>query len=180
MNTPSPASPKRSAKPGPHLLDAIQAIRASVGDGLNDDELTRLLQRTALPTEAGFAFLSFSDDFMTLSVPQQELANWYPDKGWIVAGKERIARALAKKYGLSLYEPVDVASSDWLAQAESGVIHHHLEFCDRWQTVIVVHPQYLKVRQFGESPAHRYVRETHCPLKFGPDLLQDLSALYQA
>jgi hypothetical protein len=167
-------------KPSTHLLDTIRVLRMSVGDGLNDDELTRLLQRTALPTEAGFAFLSYSDDFITLSVPQQVLANWYPDKGWIVAEKERIAREIAKKYGLSLYEPVDVAASGWLPQAGSTAIHHHLEFCDRWQTVIMAHPVYLKVRQFGESPAHRYVWETHCPLQFGPNLLQDLAALYQA
>lgn len=179
MNTPSTASPKVSAQPTAHLLDSIRAIRASVGDGLNDDELTRLLQRTTLPTEAGFAFLSFSEDVLTLSVPQQELTNWYPDKGWIVPEKERIARAIAKKYELSLYEPVDVSASDWSPRVESTAIHHHLEFTNHWQTVIVAHPRYLQVRLFGESPAHRYVWETHCALQFGPDLLQDLSALYQ-
>ena len=25
------------------------------------------------------------------------------------------------------------------------VAHHHVEMSDRWQTVIVAHPQYLKV-----------------------------------
>jgi hypothetical protein len=180
MKLPSEPSFRTIPKPNTHLLDTIQAIRASVGDGLNDDELTRLLQRlTTLPTEAGFSFLSFSDDFMTLSVPPQDLASWYPDKGWIAPEKEGLARAIAKKFELSLYEPVDVAATGWLAQAESTAIHHHLEFCNHWQTVIVAHPRYLKVRQFGESPSHRYVWEVHCPLQFGPDLLQDLSALYQ-
>lgn len=48
-------------RPGTHLLNNIRFMRMSVGDGLNDHELTRLLRETVLPTEAGFAFLSLSE-----------------------------------------------------------------------------------------------------------------------
>jgi len=42
------------------------------------------------------------------------------------------------------------------------------------------HPNHLKVRLFGATPDSRYVQDAKAPLPLGPDLLQDLSALYQA
>ena len=57
-----------------NLLEAIRAMRESVGEGLNDDEFTRLLLlHEALSSEAGFSFLSFCDGIVTLSVPPQNL-----------------------------------------------------------------------------------------------------------
>ena len=53
------------------LLETVRALQASVGDDLDDNEVTRLLRESALPTEAGFRFLSFSDCFVTLTVPRQ-------------------------------------------------------------------------------------------------------------
>jgi hypothetical protein len=47
------------SKRSKHLLDCIRAIRVEVGDGINEAEFTRFLQKKALPTELGFAFLSF-------------------------------------------------------------------------------------------------------------------------
>lgn len=179
MNTLSTTPRTMTPKSGARLLDSINAIWASVGDGLNEDELTRLLQRKALPVEAGFVFLSLSHEFLTLSVPPQDFAKWYPEQGWITAEKEKIARAIAEKYGLSVYEPVDVFTNYWQSQADLSAAHHHLEFSDRWQTVIIAHPHYLKVRLSGESSAHRYVGEPHCPLTFESNLLTDLSALYR-
>ena len=79
-----------------HLLETILAIRSSIGDGLGDDELTRLL-RTTLLTEAGFTFLSFPKGLVTLTVPERDLTNWYPEQGWIARAKEKIARAIAEK-----------------------------------------------------------------------------------
>jgi hypothetical protein len=46
-------------------------------------------------------------------------------------------------------------------------------------SIIVVHPKYLKVRMSGVSPESRYVWDAQQPLLLGPDVLQDLSALYQ-
>ena len=162
-----------------NLLDTIKTIRAKVGEALNDDELTRFLQECTLPTEAGFAFLIFSNGHVTLSVPRQDPADWYPQVGWIAPEKERIAGAIAEKYGLSFYEPVDVISGFQNHHAGAATIHHHLEFTDGRQTVIVAHPLYLKVRLFGKSPDHRYAWEPLFPLPLGPDLLQDISSLYE-
>lgn len=165
--------------PSTHLLDAIRAIRECVGDGLNDDELTRLLRQTTLPTEAGFAFLSFCSGMVTLSVPLQDLANWYPEQGWIAPEKERNARAIAEKYGLLLGEPPDEPSTYRYPSSSSANKRHHLELWNRWDAIIVAHPNYLKVRLFGASSESRYVSDAKMPLLLGPDVLQDLSALYQ-
>lgn len=174
QNIPRVTSPVR---PNKHLLETILAIRSSVGEGLNDDELTRLL-RTSLLSEAGFGFLSFSKGLVTLTVPEQDLANWYPEQGWIVPQKEKVARAIAKKYELSLYEPVDTTTSFWHPPTGPQVARHHIEMANRWQAVVVAHPHYLKVRALGKSEHHRYNWEELCPLMLGPEILQDLSALY--
>jgi len=149
-----------------HLLDVIKSVCARVGDGLNEDELTRLLQVAALPSEAGFAFLSLSGGFVTLSVPPQAPAHWYPETGWIVPEKERIASWIAEEYGLFLHEPPDVNSSYLDPGSESPRPRHHLEFSDHRDTVAVAHPNFLKVRLFSAA--------TGCP-----EFLQDLSVLYQ-
>jgi len=165
---------ERTLPPGTHLLDAIRASRESFGDGLNDDEFTRLLLlRAPLPTEAGFAFLSYARGVVTLSVPEQNVASWYPQKGWIAPEKERIAQAIAKKYGLSLFEPPDTSPRC----GEPGP-HHHLELGSRRETVIQAHPNYLKVRLFGQSLADRFDPEAKNRLEVGPALLEDLAVLY--
>lgn len=164
---------------GTDLLESIRAARTRVGDGLNDDELTRLLRQTGLPTEAGFGFLSFSDSFVTLTVPPQVLTNWYPEKGWIKEAKERIARAIAEKHGLSLCEPPDQSPSFLVPRSDLQAIYHHLELINRVETVVVAHPLYLKVRLFGAAPAVRYLWDGQTPLQFSRDLLPDLAALYQ-
>lgn len=168
-----------TACPPRNLLGAIKAMRAEVGDALNDEELTRFLRESALPTEAGFAFSIFSKGYVTLSVPRQYPARWYPRQDWIAPRKERIARAIAEKYELSLYKPVDATACACDPQAGTAMVHHHLEFTDSRQIVIVAHPLYLKVCLFGKSPDHRYSWEPLCPLLFGPDLLKDLSRLYE-
>ena len=58
------------------------------------------------------------------------------------------------------------------------VAHHHKEISDRWQTVIVAHPHYLKVRVLGRNGLYQYDWEPLCPVALGPEILQDLSALY--
>ena len=167
-----------SAKKNGHLLETILAIRASIGDGLGDDELTRLL-RTTLLSEAGFSFLSFFRGLVTLTVPQQDLTTWYPEQGWIAPAREKAARAIAEKYELSLHEPLDRAANVWHPAQAPEVAHHHLEMSDdRWQTVIVAHPRYLKIRVLGRADRYRYDSEALCPVTLGHEILQDLSALY--
>jgi hypothetical protein len=165
--------------PNPHLLDAIRTIRESVGDGLNDDEFTRLLQQTALSTEAGFRFLSYSDKFVMLNVPPQDLTNWYPAKGWITAEKERVAREIAEKYELSLNEPPDLNFNYVFPRPDSPKLHHHLELSNSRETIIVAHPQYLKICLFGSLSPGLRVRTIKRPLLLGPELLTDLLSLYQ-
>jgi len=107
MNAAATPSTPGAARPGRRLLDAIVETRALVGDGLSDQDLTCLLQASGLPTEAGFSFLSFSDHCATLSVPPQDLAEWYPPEGWLTPEKERLATAIAAQYQLALCQPPD-------------------------------------------------------------------------
>jgi len=178
MNEPGPCGDANSSS-GTHLLDAIRRLRANVGDGLNDHELTRLLRETFLPTEAGFAFLSLADRLVTLSVPPQDPANWYPEQGWIAAKKERIARRVAKKYGLSLHEPPDVNTSYLSPRRDLPDPHHHLELSDGEETMVIAHPHYLKVALFIPISPRRGGSGAQGPPPGWPDFLEDLSALYQ-
>jgi hypothetical protein len=176
ISTPLPADPaavniRDLAKPGAHLLDAIEAMHWSIGDGLNEYELTRLLQKLPLPTEAGFSFLTFSDRFVTFTVPLQDPASWYPESAWIAPEKERIVQAIAKKYELSLFEPPDSV------RVGSQNPHHHLELVNLRETMIVIHPQYLKIRLFSSAGRSSF-RGVQRPVHFGPSLLRELSALY--
>ena len=175
MNDPSAAKADVVIESGNHLLDAIRTIRSEVGDGLGDDEFTRLLQQMELPTESGFTFLCYCDRFVTLSVPRQQPANWYPEKGWIVPAKEKIARTIAEKYGLSLCEPPDILYP-WLHASNP---HHHLQLSNQQEIVIIAHPQYLKIRLFVATSPTRSVRSTQKPFHC-QNLLQDLAALYEA
>ena len=161
-----------------HLLDTILAIRAGVGDGLNDHELTQLLRDGTLLSEAVFSFLSFSEGIVTLTVPEQDLATWYPEHGWIAPEKEKLARALAEKYRLGVNEPVDTPTNFWYPEGGPTLNHHHLELTFCGLTAVVAHPLYAKVRLLGRSSHYRYDWQRLCPLALGPDLLQDLSALY--
>ena len=178
-NTPRPAAGEVPSK-SDHLLGAIRATRESVGDSLNDDELTRLLLlHTELPIEAGFAFLSFCDGVVTLSVPQQDLAKWYSEKGGIAPEKGKIAKAIANKYQLFLCEPLDLASGFPFSSFEKAGAHHHLELATRRETVIIAHPKYLKVRMYCNAVDGSFIMKTKSPVVFGPDLLKDLSVLYR-
>ena len=161
-----------------HLLSTIKSIWASVGNMLNDGELTCFLQRVGLPSEAAFTFLSIYCGHVTLAVPRQNPKDWYATKGWITPQKEMIAKDIAKKYGLQLYEPFDDSLVLYPELASSGP-HHHLALSDRRQTVIVAHPLFLKICLFGKPQEHSYGNERRFPLPLGPDLLQDISPLYQ-
>lgn len=179
MKTPSISSNSVVSRRTPQLLDRVRAVRASVGDSLNDVEFTQLVKQLGLPLEAGFEFLNFSAGFILLAVPQQDLARWYPETGWIVAEKEQIARHIADKHELSFCEPPDETPSCLFPGAEPPDLHHHLELSNRWETVVVAHPYYLKVRLFGATSAILYARTAQSPLRLRAELLHDLAALYR-
>ena len=99
-NSPSGPNKEPISTPSAHLLlETIRATRESIGDGLDDNELTRLLQKIPLAPEAGFAFLSFSEGMVMLTVPPQDLANWYPDSGWILRGRRKLPGRSRKNMG---------------------------------------------------------------------------------
>jgi hypothetical protein len=179
MNNTIATSPNENPKPTPHLLDAIKAIRASVGDGLNEDELTRLLRQATLLSEAGFGFLSLSGGVVTLSVPHQELKSWHSDHAWLPQDKVKIARAIAHKHQLSLSEPPNTSPSFLFPSSEPASPHHYFVLSNRWEPIVIAHPHYLKVRLFGTAPGCRYDPNARHPLLLSSDLLPDLSALYQ-
>jgi hypothetical protein len=174
MNTLEPAVKQSQTV---HLLDTIRAFWMDVGNALSDSELTFYLRDAQLPPEEGFAFLGFADGNVVFSVPKQNPGDWYSTKNWVAPVKENIARAIAKKHHLSLYQPLD-GPFNFYPKSSLGIGHHHLELTDQRQTVIVVHPLFLKVRLFGKCLDHIYGRNPDFPLPLGPDLLQDLSHLY--
>ena len=85
---------------------------------------------------------------------------------------------LGGKCELSIHEPLNKATNVWHPVEPPEVAHHHIEISDRWQTVIVAHPHYLKVRVLGRNGRYRYDWETFYPVALGPEILQDLAALY--
>jgi len=174
MNTSSAAAIAPKPIQASHLLQTIREIQSRIGDGLNDSELNCLLQRMDLPAEAGFKFLSYSERVVTFSVPEQDPADWHPENGWIPAEKEGIARTIAEKHNLSLCEPPDV-----LYPGNSlPNLHHHLEMCAERETIVVAHPQYLKVRLFMAMDTVRLSRGALRPVPLDLDMLHDLAALY--
>ena len=134
------------------------------------------MRQSELPIESGFAFLSYSDRLVTLTVPKQQPTDWYPKKGWLLAAKEKIARAIADKYALSVCEPPDMLYPG----IDMPNPHHHVELSNGREAVIIAHPDYLKIRLFVATSRTRNVRIAQKPLLLGPDLLPDLSALYRA
>jgi len=151
----------------PNLLERIISLRATVGDCLSDDELTRLLREEDLPSEDGFTFVSLCQGYATFRVAPQNLVRWYPERGWIAPAKEAIARSIAEKCGFALFEPPDEKFPFGPADSEG---YHHLEMARDSETIVIAHPRYLKIRLFNP--------ETRRPLSLPADLLEQLAALY--
>ncbi len=169
-----------NAKKEKHLLEAIKCFRTCVGEGLNDDEFTHFLLKAALPAESGFEFLAFSHQSVTLSVPKQDAGTWYRDKGWVTEEKEKRARQIAEKYGLSLYQPPDAVGSHHVTpQDDSAHPCHHLEMSFNREILIVIHPHYLKIRLFHAAGSTQHGWSAHRSPHLGPSLLNDLSDLYK-
>jgi hypothetical protein len=151
----------------PNLLGRIISLRTTVGDGLNDEELTALLRQEVLPVEDGFTFVSLCDGYATFDVPPQDPTKWYPENGWITPEKEANARAIAEKLGFMLCEPPD----DGLTYRPPGSeVHHHLEMGHQRESIVIAHPRYLKIRLFDIV--------TKQPLPLPGNLLERLATLY--
>jgi hypothetical protein len=151
------------------LLEAIRRLRARAGDSLSDDEFTFFLLKWNPPAEKGFAFVCFQDRCVTLAVPAQDENSCLPRSGWITPAKERIGAELAQKDGLFLSHPTDAPP----AFVSPGVweTHHHLRLSTRKETIITAYPEFLKTRIYATG--------TNLDLPLAPELLEDLSALYQ-
>lgn len=182
MNTPATAEAVAPSEKNKHLLDAIKQFRTCIGDGLNDVEFSLFLQMAALPAENGFEFLCFSNRYVTLRVPKQDTDKWYRDKGWVCEDKEKRARQIAEKYGLSLYHPPDAVGNHHVTPNSEAEQHscHHLEMSHNREIFIVIHPHYLKVRLFQATGAPQHGFSVHRTPHMGPELLKDLSTLYQS
>ncbi len=171
------ASPPSTEKKS--LLEAIKSFRGCVGEGLNDEEFTHFLQKASLPVEGGFEFLSYHSRFVTLGVPRQDSSTWYREKGWVVAEKEKVAREIADKFGLTLYQPPDaVGTHHAAAHADNTHACHHLEMSHNREIVIVIHPLYVKIRLFRATGATQHGWSAHKGPQLDGELLKDLARMY--
>ena len=151
------------------LLETVKGYRADAGDGLTDEEFTFFLQRKHLPAEAGFSFVCFHNACVTLAVPPQQDKAWHPGAGWISPAKEKIAASIAQRHRFMLSEPPDAALK--FLVPEGWAIRHHLEFSNRRETLIIAHPEFLKIRLYASNKSLVFPPS--------PGLLEELAALYQ-
>ena len=153
----------------PSLLATVRCIKSRMGDALGDEEFTFFLLKQDLPTQEGFKFLCFHDRCITLEVPAQDASSWHQGSEWISREKENIATELARRHGLFLSEPPDASAA--FVTSDPCAPGHHLQFWNRLETIIVAHPEFLKIRLYATGK--------NLPLRLDPDLLKDLSALYK-
>jgi hypothetical protein len=157
------------------LVSAAMHLRCSIGDGLNDFEFTEFIKSRLPSSSDGFGILSFSEGCLTLSVPEQQPANWYGEKCAIARPKEDSARAIADRHQLTLCEPPDK-----LVYGSPGPgAHRHLEFANRWNTVAVAHPLYLKLRVCSGGEHHDAPVDSEAAMERSAGLLRELTALYR-
>src|SRR5688572_14844929 len=168
-----PVSPVISS--AANLVSAAMHLRCSIGDGLNDFEFTEFIKSRLAPSADGFGILSFSDGCLTISVPPQNSASWYGEKCAIARSKEDAARVIADRHQLTLCEPPDK-----LVYGSPGPnAHRHLEFANRWNTVAVAHPLYLKLRVCSGGEHHDAPVDSEAAIAQCARLLGDLTVLYR-
>jgi hypothetical protein len=157
------------------LVSAAMHLRCCIGDGLNDFEFTEFIKSRLPPTPDGFNILCFSEGCLTLSVPPQNPARWYGDKCAIARPKEDAARTIADRHQLTLCEPPDK-----LVYGSPGPnAHRHLEFANRWNTVAVAHPLYIKLRVCSGGEHHDAPVESETAIAQCAGLLRELIELYR-
>jgi hypothetical protein len=159
---------------GAGLVMQIMRLRACVGDGLNDSEFTAFAKTKLSADKNGFQMLSLIEGNLTLLVPSQDLGKWYGEKCAIARGQEERAREIAERHQLTLCEPPDK-----LIYGSPGPgAHRHLEFSNRWRTVAVAHPLYLKLRICGRGDHEDVPAESEAAVAQCERLLADLATLY--
>jgi hypothetical protein len=158
------------------LVTELMRFRASIGDGLNEVELTEFLKsRLPAPDENGFSILCISNGHVTFGVPPQDPATWYGEPCSISAAKEKLAEEIAEKHHLTLCEPPDKL----LYGSPGPGDHRHLEFANRWRTVAVAHPHYVKLRVCGGGEHEDVVPGSEAAIAQCARLLRDLAPLYR-
>ncbi len=157
------------------LVSAAMRLRCNIGDGLNDFEFSEFIKSRLAPTKDGFGILCFSEGCLTLSVPPQNSANWYGDNCAIAHPKEDVARAIAGRHQLTMCEPPDK-----LVYGSPGPgAHRHLEFANRWNTVAVAHPLYIKLRVCSGGGHHDAPVDSEAAIAQCTRLMDELTELYQ-
>ena len=157
------------------LVSAAMRLRCSIGDGLNDFEFTEFIKSRLPSSSDGFGILSFSEGCLTLSVPFQSCANWYGEECKIAGPKDVAAREIADRHQLTLCEPPDKLVYGSLGPGA----HRHLEFANRWNTVAVAHPLYVKLRVCSGGEHHDLPVESEAAIAQCTGLVRDLVTLYR-
>jgi hypothetical protein len=156
------------------LVTQVMHLRACVGDGLNDFEFTAFAKSKLSADRNGFQMLSLIEGNLTLIVPQQDVRKWYGEKCAIARTQEERARQIAERHQLTLCEPPDK-----LVYGSPGPgVHRHLEFANRWRTVAVAHPLYLKLRICGGGDHEDLPAESDAAIAQCERLMADLATLY--
>ena len=156
------------------LVTQAMKLRSCIGDGLNDFEFTEFIKSKLGQSQDGFGILSFSEGCLTVSVPAQKPADWYGEKCAIARTKEDAARAIAERHQLTLCEPPDKLVYGALGPGA----HRHLEFANRWNTVAVAHPLYVKLRVCG-GEHHNVPVDSEAAVAQCAELFRDLALLYR-
>lgn len=158
------------------LVTELMHLRARIGDGLNEDELTEFLKsRLSAPDGNGFFFLSISGGCVTFGVPPQDLGSWYGENCTVAPEKEAIAQKIAEAHNLTLCEPPDRL----LYGSPGPGDHRHLEFANRWRSVAVAHPYFVKLRVCGGGEHEKVTPGSDAAVAQCAALLRDLAALYR-
>ena len=157
------------------IVTQIMRLRACVGDGLNDLELTEFLKLHVPTSPDGFSVLCFSQGAVTFAVPRQDLSGWYGENCTIAPQKESLAAAIADQHRLTLCEPPDK-----LTYGSPGPgSHRHLELANRWRTIAAAHPFYLKLRVCAGGEHEDVPVDSEAAVRQCAALLRDLAALYR-
>jgi hypothetical protein len=153
-----------------NLLEHIRTMRTEVGDELSDNEFTRLMWESKPPRQDGFTFLSFCDRFVMCGVPKQRTEDWYEEKGWIKKEKIEIAKKIGEKYHFTFSQPPDSKNQS----ADNPRPHHHLQLSSPQETMVIIHPHFVKIRLYTIAS---HTTRVERPLQ-KCELLKDLGELY--
>ena len=103
-------------------------------------------------------------------VPKQKGEGWYDEKGWIKKEKMEAGKKIAEKYQFTISQPPDSKNST----ADNPHPHHHLQLSSPQETMVIIHPQFVKIRLYTIAS---HTTKAERPLK-KCELLKDLGELY--